>query len=699
MPAPHRTGNKKTDFGTSLKCKRAADNYDLYEDGGRNVTRLDVSNLDEYIFDELFLDEELVVTEVYDEDNPLKLVATTPEKRNRVLLEFNNIAIPKRPFQTTLSDLLVLEEAHRRGLLEEVPTYLKIRVPQNSTQAAEDWAHPVPANRLFLPFAWEVQKDGVETLNRYAWQAWRRQLAVVEEQNQQHLTPFERNPSFWEQLWRVVERSDIVYQIVDGRDPMFFRAADLETYIQSIDPLKQVCLLVNKADLMPREKRNQWRAFFAEKGISVVFFSALRELVAHGVVEGDGTSPSADAADVLTCGGLRRLLAQDRARVLQHKEARRVLAEKYLDLEGWHVSEWARKATARRAEVTEVMNTWQPVIQNLETKLSECQKTDPTLNPISVGNIEDVPLEFEDEEEELQQAQAAMAEALDNVEERFKDLPRAYRDLRFDEEKVPALSNPYSFTVGFVGFPNVGKSSVINALLEGRSSKKVATSSTPGKTKYYQTLLCPLEIDEDPEGALHKEFGGPLILCDCPGLVFPSLVASKEDLVLNGVLPIERYSGTRLLPVQRILERIPSQVTTFYNVSAPPSCYRPGVLPVLDADLYMSHVATVRRLFKSGGKGEPWTDKAALMVLKDYVEGRLVFVADPPGSASNLFAAASLFGVPALPPISACEPKNDLIDDFDLRGAKESTTPSTKRASRMQNKKVAKSQGTRKVHS
>jgi large subunit GTPase 1 len=36
-----------------------------------------------------------------------------------------------------------------------------------------------------------------------------------------------------------------------------------------------------------------------------------------------------------------------------------------------------------------------------------------------------------------------------------------------------------------VGYPNVGKSSVINSLL---NKKKVAVASQPGKTKHYQTL-------------------------------------------------------------------------------------------------------------------------------------------------------------------------------------------------------------------
>lgn len=37
-----------------------------------------------------------------------------------------------------------------------------------------------------------------------------------------------------------------------------------------------------------------------------------------------------------------------------------------------------------------------------------------------------------------------------------------------------------------VGYPNVGKSTTINALLE---HKKVAVSATPGKTKHFQVNL------------------------------------------------------------------------------------------------------------------------------------------------------------------------------------------------------------------
>jgi large subunit GTPase 1 len=35
-------------------------------------------------------------------------------------------------------------------------------------------------------------------------------------------TPFEKNLEVWRQLWRVVEKSDILIQIVDARNPTLY---------------------------------------------------------------------------------------------------------------------------------------------------------------------------------------------------------------------------------------------------------------------------------------------------------------------------------------------------------------------------------------------------------------------------------------------------------------------------------------------
>lgn len=68
-----------------------------------------------------------------------------------------------------------------------------------------------------------------------AFLEWRRDLAAVEEGNiNLAITPFEKNIEVWKQLWRVIEKSDLLLQIVDARNPYFYYSEDLEKYISEI---------------------------------------------------------------------------------------------------------------------------------------------------------------------------------------------------------------------------------------------------------------------------------------------------------------------------------------------------------------------------------------------------------------------------------------------------------------------------------
>jgi len=111
---------------------------------------------------------------------------------------------------------------------------------------------------------------------RTAFLEWRRKIAQLEKTTKDAVaTPFEKNLNMWRQLWRVIERSDVLIQIVDARNPLLYRSEDLEDYIDEVGHgKKRKMLILNKADFLSFEMREQWARYFTSKGIEFVFFSA-----------------------------------------------------------------------------------------------------------------------------------------------------------------------------------------------------------------------------------------------------------------------------------------------------------------------------------------------------------------------------------------------------------------------------------------
>ena len=91
------------------------------------------------------------------------------------------------------------------------------------------------------------------------------------------LTPFEKNLEVWKQLWRVMERSHVVVQILDARNPLLFRSIDLEKYASEIDEGKTCLLVINKADYLTPLVRRMWADYLTAQGIDFVFWSAALE--------------------------------------------------------------------------------------------------------------------------------------------------------------------------------------------------------------------------------------------------------------------------------------------------------------------------------------------------------------------------------------------------------------------------------------
>jgi large subunit GTPase 1 len=144
--------------------------------------------------------------------------------------------------------------------------------------------------------------EQLDVLERESFLNWRRGLAELQENQDLLMTPFERNLEVWRQLWRVIERSHLVVQIVDARNPLMFRSEDLEAYVTDVDKKKKNLLLVNKADMMTTKQRKMWAKYFKDNKIAYRFFSAhlAKELLEAADVEHE----SAEASEQSTSSGM-----------------------------------------------------------------------------------------------------------------------------------------------------------------------------------------------------------------------------------------------------------------------------------------------------------------------------------------------------------------------------------------------------------
>ena len=160
--------------------------------------------------------------------------------------------------------LLELEEERRKAEQDKLAAMVALeaqsreilREKEEKRKLEEEHSH-----RLTVPRrpAWtkDMTVSELEAQERNSVLEWRRTIAVAEEESGLSVTPFEKNIEVWRQLWRVLERSHVVAQVVDARNPLFYYCEDLESYASGMSPPRQTVLILNKADLLPLEHRKE----------------------------------------------------------------------------------------------------------------------------------------------------------------------------------------------------------------------------------------------------------------------------------------------------------------------------------------------------------------------------------------------------------------------------------------------------------
>ncbi|CAC5357020.1 Guanine nucleotide-binding protein-like 1,Large subunit GTPase 1 homolog [Mytilus coruscus] len=161
-------------------------------------------------------------------------------------------------------------------------------------------------------------------------------------------------------------------------------------------------------------------------------------------------------------------------------------------------------------------------------------------------------------------------------------------------------------TIGCTGYPNVGKSSLLNGL---KGEKVVSVSKTPGHTKHFQTIFITPTVK----------------LCDCPGLVFPSK-CEKALQVLAGIYPIsqvrEPFSAVRYL-----CERV--NIVNILHLQHPDP-------PTKEWSPYdICEAFAIKRGMITAKAGRPDIHRSANLILRMGLDGRLCLALRPPGFTQN----------------------------------------------------------------
>ncbi|RPD57034.1 P-loop containing nucleoside triphosphate hydrolase protein [Lentinus tigrinus ALCF2SS1-6] len=348
----------------------------------------------------------------------------------------------------------------------------------------------VEANEEGLFKKWLAQTDAALDLGHPAAHEGSGDITKADHQSMPHApTSYERNLEVWRQLWRVTEISQIILVLLDSRCPTLHFPPTLSAYLSGVSNASRlrIILVLTKVDIAGPDRAAAWTRYLNARyaGVRVVQVESYTEK--HPDAEGSSKKrmyephlPSAFRQTLVDA------LRETHHELLEPPPAVRSNPDRLAD--------WKPRI---KSEVD-----WDAVLNAHGNHVGQ-----------AVGGAA-APKPSKPEE--------ANATAEGNPEEE-------------DD------SEPEVLTIGLIGQPNVGKSSLLNALF---GIPKVRASRTPGKTKHFQTLFWTPDVR----------------LVDCPGLVFPNYVP-METQVLSGILPISRvsaiplciYYAACLLPLEKIL--------------------------------------------------------------------------------------------------------------------------------------------------
>jgi nuclear GTP-binding protein len=199
-------------------------------------------------------------------------------------------------------------------------------------------------------------------------------------------------------------------------------------------------------------------------------------------------------------------------------------------------------------------------------------------------------------------------------------------------------------SVGVIGYPNVGKSSVINALLSRMSGKGGSSSKA-----------CPAGAEAGVTTSIRSvKIDSKLTLLDSPGVVFPSSSSTQSAGLVSLKNATEAHAHLVLLnavPPKQIDDPVPAVTLLLKRLSASPDLMQkltnvydiPALLPNrADGDFTTDFLVQVaRKRGRLGRGGIPNLPAAAMTVVTDWRDGRIQGWVEPPVLAVGSTATAA----------------------------------------------------------
>ena len=93
-----------------------------------------------------------------------------------------------------------------------------------------------------------------------------------------------KSKRIWNELYKVIDSSDVVIQVLDARDPLGTRSPYIEHYLKKEKAHKHLILVLNKVDLVPTWVTQRWVAILSSEYPTVAFHASIKHPFGKGAL-------------------------------------------------------------------------------------------------------------------------------------------------------------------------------------------------------------------------------------------------------------------------------------------------------------------------------------------------------------------------------------------------------------------------------